>query len=465
MKNFTTGSVPRLMVSFLVPLLVGNILQGLYILIDAFWAGRLLGTSGVAVVAIGMPVAFLMSSVFIGLTVGASILAGQAFGANDRERLSHIISTSLIVTLALAVTLSTAGVLCMKPLLRLINTPAPLLRDARVFLSIIVGGMVVSCLVQWFAAIMNAIGDSRTPFRIVVVSLAVNAILAPALITGAGFLPRLGIAGSALATVLASVTAVVLCFSAWRGHHVSAIAPVRWRVEADTLRRIIAVGTPLAAQMVIVSSSFLFILSQANAFGPAVTAAFGIGSRVDQFVFLALFAVTAAVSAMTAQNYGVEQYGRIGEIARWGALLAVGIALVFAALVMLFPGGVAGLFTGDPAVHALTRHYFWAVGLSYVGLAVLFSYQGVVRGAGDTIASLLITAMSMVVFRVPLCYALSHATPLHETGLWLGITLSSFAGAAAFYMYYISGRWKKKDAGFTAPDGTARIACIPEEAV
>ena len=217
--------------------------------------------------------------------------------------------------------------------------------------------------------------------------------------------------------------------------------------------------------MLIVSSSFMFILAQANAFGPAVTAAFGIGSRVDQFVFLALFAITSAVSAMTAQNFGVERYSRIDEIARWGALMAVSIALVFCALVMLFPSAVAGLFTGDTAVHALTRHYFRAVGLSYVGLAVLFSYQGVVRGAGDTVASLLITALSMVVFRAPLCYVLSQWTPLRETGLWLGITFSSFAGAAAFYLYYLSGRWKKKGTACAAPDSTARVACIPEEAV
>ncbi|MGA2091587.1 MAG: MATE family efflux transporter, partial [Endomicrobiales bacterium] len=381
MKDFTTGSIPKLLIVFLAPLLLSNVLQAFYILIDAFWAGRLLGSIGVAIVAIGLPVIFLLSSLFIGLVVGASILAGQAFGSHNRQELSHIISSSIIATAALSVSISILGVIFTTHILKSINTPGAIFHGAHVFLSIILVAMVPSCLVQWFTAIMNATGDSRTPFKIILISLILNAFLAPVLITGAGIMPPLGIAGSALSTVIANVVAVMLCFIFWRSHHLSEIAPFHFIVKGDTLRRITAIGLPLSLQMIVVSSSFLFILSQANAFGASVTAAFGIGSRIDQFAFLALFAVTAAISAMTAQNFGAKKFDRIPQIALWGTIISGIIAALFSAAVMIFPDVISGLFTRDPAVIEITRHYFRTVGVGYIALAILFSYQGVLRGA------------------------------------------------------------------------------------
>jgi putative MATE family efflux protein len=450
MKDFTTGSIPKLMVTFLVPLLLSNTLQALYLLIDAIWAGRLLGSSGVAIVATGMPVIFFLSSFMAGIVVGASILAGQAFGSRNREKLSDIISSSAIGTLALSASISIPGVIFSGHLLKLINTPPPLMHGARVFLALIIGGMTLSALVQWFSAIMNATGDSRTPLNILLISLVLNTVLAPVLITGAGIMPPLGIAGSALSTITSNLVAAVICFFVWRRHRLSDIAPFRFCVHGETLRKIAAVGFPLALQMLIVSSSFLFILSLANRFGPDVTAAFGIGSRVDQFAFLATFAVTAAISAMTAQNIGAGRNERIPEIARWGLAISLTIALFFSGTVMLFPDSITALFTREPAITAITRHYFRIAGLSYLALAVLFAYQGVLRGAGDTFGSFLMIAFTMIFLRVPLCYLLSHYTFMRETGLWAGISISSFAGALAFSTYYTSGRWKERGTIVTA---------------
>ncbi|MHB9156002.1 MAG: MATE family efflux transporter, partial [Endomicrobiales bacterium] len=352
----------------------------------------------------------------------------------------------------------------------LINTPASLFDGAHVFLSLIIGGMTLGALGQWFAAMLNATGDSRTPFVILLVTLVLNAALAPVLITGAGLFPPLGVAGSALSTLIANAAGAAICFFVWRSHRLSEIAPFRFRVHAQTLRRILALGFPLALQMLIVSSSFLFILSLANRYGPDVTAAFGIGSRVDQFAFLATFAVTAAISAMTAQNFGAGRLERIPEITRWGIILSFGIALLFFGVVMLFPDAITSRFTHESAVIEHTRLYFHIGGFSYLALALLFAYQGVLRGAGDTFGSFVIIACSMIFLRVPLCFFLSHYTPLREGGLWLGIVISSFAGAVAFALYYASGRWKKRGTKPAVPAGSAAaewepIVMPPEEPV
>jgi len=413
-------------------------------MIDAIWAGRLLGSSGVAIVATGMPVIFFLSSFFAGIVIGASILAGQAFGSKNREAVSDIVSTSVIATAALSLLISIPGVIFCGHILRLITIPESLFSGAHIFLAIIIGGLTLSSLVQWFSAMMNAAGDSRTPFIILSVSLVINAVLAPVLITGAHIFPPMGVAGSALSTIIANVISGVICIIVWRRHKLSEIAPFRFRIHWDTLKKITMVGFPLALQMLIVSSSFLFILSLANRFGADVTAAFGIGSRVDQFAFLAIFAVTAAISAMAAQNIGAGRIDRVAAITRWGVTFSVGFALFFCGVVMLFPDAVASLFTSDPTVIALSRRYFYIAGISYLTIGVMFAYQGVLRGAGDTFPSFLIVASTMVLLRVPLCYYLSHYTALREAGLWAGITISSFAGAVAFYLYYTSGRWMER---------------------
>jgi putative MATE family efflux protein len=228
-----------------------------------------------------------------------------------------------------------------------------------------------------------------------------------------------------------------------------------------TIQRIIALGLPLGLQMIVVSSSFIFILSLANKFGPTITAVFGIGSRVDQFAFLAMFAVTAAISAMTAQNFGAGKLERIISVSKWGVLISAGLSLIFFTAVTVFPDSITGLFTKDLEVIRLTRNYFHYVSFSYLALAVLFTYQGVLRGVGDTITSFIIVSCSMVVLRVPICYCLSHYTPMQESGLWLGITISSTFGALTFYLYYAAGRWKRHPNLNRVPVDT--IPVVPEE--
>jgi putative MATE family efflux protein len=462
MKDFTKGNIPRLMLSFLVPMLLVNTLQALYMLIDAVWAGQLLGSYGVAIIATGMPVIFLLSSFIAGIVVGAAILAGQAFGSGNHKMLSDIISTSLIGTVAVSLLISIPGIVFCGPLLKLINTPPGLLHGARVFLTLIIAGMTLSALGQWFASMLNATGDSRTPLKILLITLALNAILAPILITGAKLFHPLGIAGSALSTIISNIVGIIICYLVWYNHKLSKIAPLRFKIHLETLRKIIAVGFPLSLQMIIVSSSFMFILSLANKFGQDVTAAFGIGNRVDQFSFLATFAVTAAISAMTAQNIGAGKIERIPEIARWGLIMSLGITLFFSVSVILFPDTITSIFTREPAVMGYARHYLRVAGFSYLALAFLFAYQGVLRGAGDTFGSFIMISCSMIFLRVPLCYILSHYTSLRETGLWVGILISAIAGALAFYLYYKGGRWKVHGSKFAQKEAEQAEPILPE---
>jgi len=443
MKDFSSGSIPKHLLSFFIPLFLANTMQAIYMMIDAIWAGHLLGPSGVAIVSTGTPVIFFLSSLIAGVVLGAAILVGQAYGAHDFKRISNIISTSFIATIVISVFVTLIGVVGSGFILHIINTPPEIYSGAKWFLIIICAGIVFSMLVMWFASVMNAVGDSKTPMKILLLTLLINAVLAPLLILGVGILPKLGVAGSAVSTVFANIIGVFLCFLTWRKHRLSKMSPIRIEFHKDTVKKIFAVGFPLSLQLIVVSSSFLFILSLVNAFGPIATAAFGIGSRVDQFAFMASFAVGTAISAMTAQNIGACKTERVTEILHWGLVITVLIAIIFAVTVFSFSGKIVLLFTNDPGVAVIARPYFLVAGFTYIVFSILFAFQGVFRGAGATVSSLIIVSFTMIFLRVPLCYFLSHIAQLKELGLWLGIAASTSVGAFIFWIYYLKGTWLK----------------------
>ena len=443
MKDFSTGSIPKHLLSFFIPLFLANTMQAIYMMIDAIWAGRLLGPSGVAIVSTGTPVIFFLSSLLAGVVLGGAILVGQAYGAHDFKRIANVISTSFLATIVISFFVALVGVIGSGFILHVINTPAEIYSEARLFLIIICVGIVFSMLVMWFASAMNAVGDSKTPMTILLITLIINAVLAPLLILGVGVFPKLGVAGSAVSTVFANIIGVILCFFAWRKHRLSKMSPIRIEFHKDTVKRIFAVGFPLSLQLIVVSSSYLFILSLVNAFGPTATAAYGIGSRVDQFAFMASFAVSTAISAMTAQNIGACKNERVSEVLRWGLIMTVSIAVVFAVSVFLFSGRIVYLFTNDPGVAAIARPYFLVAGVTYLAFSILFAFQGVFRGAGATLSSLIIVSFTMIFLRVPLCFLLSHVPQLKELGLWIGIATSTSVGALTFWLMYLNGGWMK----------------------
>lgn len=443
MKDFSVGSIPKHLISFFVPLFLANTMQAIYMMIDAIWAGHLLGPAGVAIVSTGTPIIFFLSSLLAGVVLGGAILVGQAYGAQNFKRIANVISTSFIATIVISVFVALVGVLGAGFILHIVNTPVEIFLEAKWFLIIICSGIIFSMLVMWFASVLNAVGDSKTPMKILLITLIINAALAPLLILGVGFLPKLGVAGSAISTVIANMVGVFLCFIAWRKHKLSKMSPICIELHKETIKKIFAVGFPLSLQLIVVSSSFLFILSLANAFGAAATAAFGIGSRVDQFAFMASFAVSTAISAMTAQNIGACKNDRVPEILRWGLIITVSIAVIFALSVFIFSGGIVYLFTNDQSVAVIAKPYFLVAGFTYIAFSILFAFQGVFRGAGATVLSLVIVSFTMILLRVPLCFFLSHIAGLKEVGLWIGIATSTVVGAFIFWIYYLKGNWLK----------------------
>jgi len=454
LRDFTQGSILKHLILFSLPLMGTGMLQAVFGVIDAMWVGHLIGKDALAAVSAAMPAIFFLVALLMGLGMATTILVGQSYGSKNYEFLSKVLSNSFMLSSALALVLAVFGIALSAQILELTNTPLNIRPMAQSFMKVILGGLIFSLITNWFSGVLNGVGDSKTPFRIMCLNILLNIILAPVLITGRLYIPHtgvdlrlfgaLGVAGSALSTVIASAIGTVIYYFSLRHLHIFQKARFHFKPEAAMIKKIISLAWPASLQMIIVSGSGLIIVSLANRFGTNITAAYGVAFRTDQFGAMAIFSVGMALTAIVAQNTGAKKFDRVKEALRYGLFFSVCIGLLYAAIVNLLPGQIAGMYTRDPEVIAAVTSYFRYAGISFAGLGMMFSFLGVVRGAGDTFGALVMVAINMIIVRTPVCYALSEWTPLKEKGLWLGLTVGAFVGAFLYYLYYRSGKWKDK---------------------
>ena len=452
MKDFTQGNILKHLIIFALPIVISNLIQSIYTIIDGIWVGQLLGHEAFAAVSTSQPVVFFMVSILIGVGIATSILAGQSYGAKNMEALSKVLFTSFFTSLLLVVCISGSGILWSDDIINLINTPSNIKESARIFLVIILEGMIFNFIYQWFTSVLNGIGDSKTPTILLIISVILNIALAPLFIVGYGPVPAMGIAGSALATVFSNCVINLIAFFIIRKHTLLQHEKFNLKFDFDIFKKMISIAVPSSLQMLTVSLASLLIVSLVNKFGENVTAAFGVGMRIDQFSMFSSMAISTAASAMTSQNLGAGKNERVDDILKFSVMIAMAIALLFFAIVMIWPELVASIFTSNKNVIAHSVDYFRWSALGYIGFAILFTYQGVIRGSGDALNNFMIVAFSILVFRLPLSYCLSEFTPLKELGLWVAMPISVFVGALGFYFYYQTGNWKKKVVIRTQPE-------------
>jgi putative MATE family efflux protein len=452
-RDFTEGSIPRHLIVFATPMLLGNLLQVLYNTVDSIWVGRFLGPEALAAVSVGFPIIFALVSLVMGLTMATTVLVSQYFGARQPENVVRTVDNSLLLLTVLGALVSVAGVVFRRPLLHLINTPPEIIDSASSYLAIFMAGLVFMFLFNAAGAIMRGLGDSRTPLRFLAYATGINIVLDPILIFGLGPVPAMGVNGAALATVVAmTVSAVVSLRYLFLS---SGIMPKRewstaWTrlgsisLDWELTRLTFKIGLPAGLQMILVSLSALAVSAFVNSFGAIVVAGYGAALRVDQFAFLPSMSVGLAVSALVGQNLGAGLARRVGDTVKWAVLLSGGITLLVALFALLWPDILMVPFTKDQSVLLEGGRYLRWVALAYVPLAMMFTLGGVLRGAGDTTPAMLFTVVSLWLIRVPLAKYLSSLPELGLSGIWIAIAFSPYIGVMLHYTYYRTGRWKAK---------------------
>jgi putative MATE family efflux protein len=442
-RDLTTGSVPRHVFAFSMPMLAGSAIQTGYSVVNAFWVGRYLGAAALAAVTVSMPVLFVTIAVAAGLTLATNILASQHFGAKDWQGLKRVVQTSAALIGVIAIALLALGLAIAERLLVAMNTPSDILPTAAPYLHIMLCTLPLSFAIFLLASVLRGIGDSKTPVYFQAWSLGLNAVLDPLLMFGWAGFPRLGLNGTAWASIAAQTAAVValllyiprrrpLVMPDWR----------HLRIDRETAGLLVRIGFPSMVQQSVVSVSMVVIVSLVSRFGSNADAAFGAGLRIDGVAFVPAITFGMAVSTLAGQNIGAGRLDRVRQVFWWGLAISGAISAVIAVFAVGMPGLILRMFLTDPRVIGIGATYLRIVGFTYVLYAVLFVSNGIINGAGHTLPTTLMTMTSLWGIRLPLAAILPRYVG-DERGIWWAMLTSVACGMAMSLAYYASGRWKR----------------------
>lgn len=441
-KDLTVGNIPKTLAAFAVPIFLANLLSAGYNIINTIWVGRLIGGNAVGAVAVTFPIVLFMVAVCSGAATASTVLTAHYFGARQHEKVQRVADTSWTVAGILVTALTLAGVLLTNPLLALLGTPSEILPLASGYLRLTVCGFGFLYVSFLFMATLRAIGDAKRPMGFVVLGTALNALLDPLLIRGAGPFPCLGLNGAAVASLVAggtSLLAGLVYFKIRYGH--SPVYPRRIALDRALAGKIFQIGFPQFMQQSLFSFTVGILTMLVNGFGPVATAAFGIAGRIDGLVGIPAMAVMAAVSTVTAQNLGANKPDQVHLVFRSGLLINAPAILVLSMVSVLFPAAIMRLFVKDAEIISLGAGYLRIVGWGYVFLILPYVSNGIIVGSGKTMITMFLSLVSLCLVRIPLALWLSR-TSLGLTGVWAATALSFSVNAGLGYLYYLSGKWK-----------------------
>ncbi|MCR2783110.1 MULTISPECIES: MATE family efflux transporter [unclassified Microbacterium] len=393
--SLTTGTPWRVILLFSVPLLLGNAVQQLYQFADALVVGRQLGVQALAAVGATGSITFFLLGFVWGLTSGFAIPTAQAFGARDHQGVRRSVAAGTLLTGIASVILTIAGPLLSEPMLALLQTPPELMAEATIFAQVTFLGSGAMLFFNYLAAIIRAIGDSRTPLIFLTVSCLLNVGLVVLMVGPLAW----GVGGAALATVIAQGVSVVLCLN-FVHRRVPALHMRRsdWRiVRADVVEHL-RLGLPMGFQASIIAIGALAVQVRLNELGADAVAAYTTASRVDGLAVAMLQSLGLAVSMYVAQNLGGRRPDRIRRGVVQATWMTIAASVVLGALLVLFGSGMVRLFVGDGSDQVVDLAALMLVinGVSYSLLGVLFVVRGALQGLGHTLIPTVTGAVELV---------------------------------------------------------------------
>ena len=444
-RTLTEGSIPLGLFRFSLPILCANILQSLNGSVNSIWVGRYLGEAALTATSNANTVMFLLIGAAFGVALAATILIGQYVGASNLRETKRVVGTSATFFAAISVAMAVAGLLLCRPLLLAMQTPPESLELAVAYMRVIFLALPFLYMYAFVMAVLRGAGDSKTPFLFMLLSVGIDIALNPVFIFGWGPIPRLGIAGSALATFVAqAVSLTALIRHLYRRKHMLclhqdelAYLKVDWRVVGTLVKK----GIPMSAQMLVMSLSAVLMITLVNRFGTDTTAAFGAAMQIWNYIQMPAFAVGMGVSAMTAQNVGAGKWERVTRIAGIGVLYSVLLTGSIVLLIELLDTQIFGLFLppGSAALQ-IGSHLNRIVTGSFIFFGISVALFGVVRATGAVMMPLIVLTISLLLVRFPLA-ALSLDS-YHADAIWWSFPISSALAALLASLYYKFGGWR-----------------------
>lgn len=432
-KDMTKGSPAKLILSFALPLMLGNIFQQAYTMVDTAVVGQLVGVNALA--ALGSVDWFNWMSLGLcsGLTQGFSIRVAQQFGAKELEKMRKSIGISLILAVLSAVLVTILFQLSARPVLLLMGTRTEILEDALLYVRIMFGGVVIVMIYNWLSAMLRAIGDGTTPLIAMGIASVSNVVLD--LVFVAVF--HWGIGGAAVATLIAQAISCLYCFGKMYKTPILRIRRSDLTLDLHQARDLVSLGSPVAIQNVIISVGGMILQSIVNGFGVVFVAGFTATNKLYGLLEIAAISFGFSVSTYTGQNLGAGEVMRIKKGVRKGAVMAILTSLVISVVMICFGREITGLFVDQKNANAAevlgyAYHYLFVMAIFLSILYCLHIYRSALQGMGNTLIPM-ISGVAELVMRI--AAALILPSFIGEYGVYFA-EVAAWTGAAVLLIVF-----------------------------
>jgi putative MATE family efflux protein len=440
----TEGPILRALLRLSVPIVAANLLQTAYQITDTFWVGRL-DAQAVAAVSLSFPINFFMIAIGGGLPIAGSVLIAQYKGRGDDAAMNHVTAQTLMMVLVVSVLLSGIGYALSEPIMHFMGAAPDVLPEAVRFLQVTFLGFIFVFGFFVFQSLMRGLGEVQAPMYIVLVTVLLNLALDPLFIFGWGPIPAWGVTGAALATVCTQALATLIGFTLlFRGHYGIRVHWHSFRPDFKFFWRAFRLGFPTSVEQGVRASGLILMTLLVSTFGTMYVAAYGIGTRFLAFVLIPSMGLSMGTSALVGQNIGAGKLDRavrtnlISCLVAFLGPLPIGILLFFAAE----PAARLFMPEGGPAVE-YSATFIRLISFTFGFIAVQHVISGTLRGAGNTLAAMLLSLMAQWVLKFPLAYVLSRHTSLGPEGIWWAHPIAAMLSAIVAVSWFARGDWKR----------------------
>ena len=443
-QNLLSGSVPKKLAAFAFPLLLANILQSFYNVVDMLVVGQIVGDTGLAAINNASKLCYIINSICIGMTMGGAVLIAQYKGANDKKGQAETFQTLAILSFVSALLVTVIGLTFYQSLFRVLNVPADAYQDACDYMKIICWGTVFVFGYNAVCSVLKGLGDSKSPLYFVGIATIINIVLDILLVGPFG----MGTAGAAYATITAQGISFVISIFYLRKHKVFFSADVhkKFTLQMDKLFSILKVGLPTAIQMVVVNTAYLLVTGMLNQFGTSVSAASGVGLQINTFAGMPCWAIGQAVTAMVGQCMGAREIKRARKVVKIGLLLNISVTLVVVIGVQVFAEQLILLFGSTSAEVINDGVYYLRVccGVNSLIYAAMYTLDSFAIGVGAANIAMLNALLDAVIVRLPVSWLLAFTLNMGFPGIYYGQALSPILPAIVGFLYFQNKGWERK---------------------
>ncbi len=439
-----TGSVPKKLAVFALPLLAANILQSFYNVADMLVVGRIVGDAGLAAIGNASKLCYIINSICIGITMGGAVLIAQYKGANDKKGQAESFQMLALLSLAASLLVTIISLAAYQPLFKLLKVPADAYQDACDYMKIICCGTVFVFGYNAICSVLKGLGDSKASLYFVGIAAIVNVVLDIILVGPFG----MGTVGTAYATITAQGLSFVMALFYLKRRKIffSMEGRGKFALQWDKLAAIVKVGLPTAIQMVVVNTAYLLVAGMLNQFGTAVSAASNVGLQINTFAGMPCWAIGQAVTAMVGQCMGAGQIDRAKKVVKISFVMNVAVTLVIVIGVQLFAQQLILLFgSTDPEVVKDGIYYLRiCCGVNSLIYAAMYTLDSFAIGAGAANIAMLNAFLDAVIVRLPVSWFFAFALNMGFPGIYYGQALSPILPAIAGFFFFQGNSWERK---------------------